>query len=76
MNQDKIDFANFMYNKVDAGLFANACERYGMTWGCDTDCPVLQAHKCELKYTDNRHIYKDYLQELAANGEDVSVHLL
>lgn len=23
------------------------CEKYGMTWGCDEDCPVLKEGKCE-----------------------------
>lgn len=29
-------------------LLANECERYGMTWGCDEDCPVLNRGECEL----------------------------
>lgn len=27
---------------------ANECERYGMTWGCDEECPVLNKGNCEL----------------------------
>lgn len=25
------------------------CEEYGMTWGCDKDCPVFQRGECELQ---------------------------
>lgn len=35
-------------------LGMNDCERYGMTWGCDIDCPVLRAGKCELAEDENK----------------------
>ena len=24
------------------------CEKFGMTWGCKEDCPVLQDGKCDI----------------------------
>lgn len=37
----KAEFANTINTIGDtANLSANECERYGMTWGCDGDCPV------------------------------------
>lgn len=51
MNADnKIAFANTISDHVS--LQMSDCERYGMTWGCDIDCPVLRAGKCKLKDTD------------------------
>lgn len=47
----KIEFANSICN-FDEGLsYPNMteCERYGMTWGCDKDCPVFQRKECELQ---------------------------
>lgn len=48
----KMDLANLICSN-DKGLsYPNMteCERYGMTWGCDADCPVFQKKKeCELQ---------------------------
>lgn len=60
MENHKSNLANTF---ADTGsLSMSACERYGMTWGCDIDCPVLQAGKCELKDTDNKDLYESYLK--------------
>jgi len=32
---------------LHACLLANECERYGMTWGCDGDCPAFAKGKCK-----------------------------
>ncbi len=60
----KSGFANTI-TELDLGTTAASimtdCERYGMTWGCDIDCPVLQSGKCELQDTDNKELYKQYL---------------
>jgi len=32
-----------------ANLSANECERFGMTWGCKSDCPVFERGECELQ---------------------------
>ncbi|AFR35870.1 hypothetical protein [Riemerella anatipestifer] len=43
------------------------CMRYGMTWGCDTDCPVLQRGKCHLVEEgepENVKLYKEYLSQM------------
>lgn len=59
MENNKSDFANTLADTVYLGM--NDCERYGMTWGCDIDCPVLQAGKCELKDFENKELYQEYL---------------
>ena len=33
-------------NRLPKGM--TDCERYGMTWGCDIECPVLQRGECGL----------------------------
>lgn len=37
-------------NELGSNTFLgmSECEKYGMTWGCNEDCPVLQEGKCEL----------------------------
>ena len=55
----KVDFANTLADTVS--LFMSDCERYGMTWGCDIDCPVLQRGDCELKDAENKELYKEFL---------------
>lgn len=30
-------------------LSANECERFGMTWGCRTDCPVFERGECQIQ---------------------------
>ncbi len=57
----KQGFANFMADHTFLGM--NECERYGMTWGCDTGCPVLRAGKCELQNDDNKELYEQWLSE-------------
>jgi hypothetical protein len=47
VSNHKAAFANTLH-ELDKGscLCANECERYGMTWGCDEDCPVMQRGEC------------------------------
>lgn len=48
---EKSRFANQVCSN-DKGLsYQNMteCERYGITWGCDEDCPVFQRKECELQ---------------------------
>lgn len=33
-------------NNMPKGL--SECEKYGMTWGCDNECPVFQRGECDL----------------------------
>ena len=54
-SDNKQSFANFMADSTFLGM--NDCERYGMTWGCDIDCPVLRQGKCELKDDENKELY-------------------
>lgn len=62
----KTDFANTI-TEWDLGVTASSvmtdCEKYGMTWGCNVDCPVLRAGNCELKDSDNKELYEEYLSE-------------
>lgn len=54
----KIEFANSVCAN-DKGLsYANMteCERYGITWGCDRDCPVFQRGECEIQ-EENENIF-------------------
>ena len=68
---DKMNFANTI-TEIDLGSMSssvmNDCYKYGMTWGCDINCPVLQSGKCELKDDDNKELYQEYLDELSVNG--------
>ena len=40
------------------------CEHYGMSWGCDTECPVLRAGKCEIKDDINKELWLEVQAEL------------
>ena len=40
-----------------------ACEKYGMTWGCDTDCPTLRDGNCELQEAETKELYQEVLKE-------------
>jgi hypothetical protein len=47
---NKSMFANTINGIGDhANLSANECERYGMTWGCDGDCPVFSRGDCKIE---------------------------
>lgn len=48
--------------------YMNQCEIYGMAHGCDTECPVLRAGKCELQNSDNAHLWEEILNEVAVGG--------
>ena len=48
---NKQDFSSTIIS-LDNGLSFSSmtdCERYGITWGCDEDCPIYQEGKCELQ---------------------------
>lgn len=50
-DNEKIDLANLICSN-DQGLShpnMTKCEIYGMTWGCDKDCPAFQRGECELQ---------------------------
>ena len=61
-SENKQSIANTFSDTVFIGM--SQCERYGMTWGCDIDCPVLRSGKCELKDTDNKDLYDECVKEL------------
>lgn len=69
MNENKSMLANTL---ADLGFDGGHppmtdCERYGMTWGCDKDCPVLNAGLCEEKFGESKELYYELLQDLEAN---------
>lgn len=44
---DKAAFANTINTFGEhAALIMSECERYGITWGCDEDCPVYLRGEC------------------------------
>jgi len=57
MNENKSMLANSLAD-LDNGLAPMSdCMRYGMTWGCDKDCPVLNAGLCEEKFGESKELY-------------------
>ena len=48
---DKMGFANSICGMDNNLSYPNMteCEKYGITWGCDKDCPVFQRKECELQ---------------------------
>lgn len=47
----KMNFANTLAenNQYLSAPNMTECERYGMAWGCDKDCPVFQRKECEMQ---------------------------
>lgn len=62
MNTSKTEFANSVFDLADMGQFATQCERYGMAWGCDHDCPVFRDGGCKDSFLEN-------LESIARNNE-------
>jgi len=52
--------------EIDLGVMASSvmtdCEKYGMTYGCNVECPVLIAGKCELQNEENKELYLETLE--------------
>ena len=62
----KISFANELAHRdlgTTAASIMTDCERYGMSYGCDVDCPVLLAGECELQGNENKELYKEAMIE-------------
>ena len=59
-----VEFANTT-SELDLGVTASSvmteCEKYGMCYGCDIHCPVLQRGECECE--DNKELYQKYLED-------------
>ncbi len=49
--KNKNSFANTI-TEMDLGITASSimtdCEKFGMTWGCQEDCPQLERGECEI----------------------------
>lgn len=63
-SEQKQSFANTLSDLSGGGHLGNECERYGMTWGCDTDCPVLRRGQCSAVKDGNEDVLKIYLEFL------------
>lgn len=59
---NKADFAKILSENIS--LFMTDCEKYGMAYGCDVDCPVLRDGKCQLKETENKHLWDKVCKEI------------
>jgi hypothetical protein len=61
-----ISFAKTI-NRMSLGTTAASimtdCEHYGMTYGCNVECPVLCDGRCELQETDNKELYEEAIKE-------------
>ena len=42
----------------NTSLMMTECEKYGMTWGCNEDCPVLNEGRCQ-----NYSSVEEYLED-------------
>jgi hypothetical protein len=53
---NKLIFADTI-TEIDLGAMASSvmsdCEKFGMTWGCRSDCPVFQRGKCKDVFFEN-----------------------
>lgn len=47
--ENKIGFTNTLFEHSGLSLFANDCEKFGMTWGCRDDCPVFLNGNCGIQ---------------------------
>jgi len=60
-----INFAKTI-TEIDLGAMASSvmtdCEKYGMTYGCNAECPVLIDGKCELQNEENKELYKEAME--------------
>ena len=51
----KLEFANTLAG--DELFMMNDCERFGMTYGCQPDCPIYERGECELQ-EENKKQFK------------------
>ena len=69
MEKGRTIFANTI-NEIGqhANLSANECEKFGMTWGCKTDCPVFERGECKDSFAENLAMFikdNEYCKEEA-----------
>lgn len=61
----KIAFATTIV-EMDLGVTASSvtddCFKYGITFGCDVDCPVLISGNCKLKDDENKDLHKEAME--------------
>lgn len=66
-NENKSMFANTISDFGSDGGTMNDCERYGMTWGCDKNCPVINRGECP-EPVENAHILLEIKEQENANN--------
>ena len=44
-------------------LIATECEKYGMTWGCNEDCPVLNEGRCQSYSSVDEYLEEQWLKK-------------
>lgn len=58
-NHSKLSFAKTINNYGDnAFLGMTDCEHYGITYGCDPECPVFASGNCEIQ-NENKVIFNN-----------------
>ena len=60
MDNRKLAFAKAI-NKPLGIHVQDDCTNYGITFGCDINCPVLRLGNCELKDDENKELYDSLL---------------
>lgn len=74
MSNIKMDFANSLWELGDFPKIGNSCERFGITYGCQTYCPVLMKGQCKIE--DNEELYRDCLYEFEElEGEELELKI-
>lgn len=56
-----IEFAKTI-NRITGLQPSTDCFNYGITYGCNIDCPVLIAGECELQENENKELYLEIKQ--------------
>lgn len=57
------EFANTIYDHSGLMATGNECFKFGITWGCTVNCPVLRRGECEHKDTENRELWEQVKSE-------------
>jgi hypothetical protein len=53
----------FKHGPYDATPHMSECERYGMSVGCNSECPVYESGECEIEAIVGEQIIEDIIKE-------------
>jgi len=73
LGEHRLSFAKVISTQslgVTASSIMTGCEHYGMTYGCNAECPVLTSGRCELQDSENKELYKQAMQALCCEIEE------